>query len=172
MPNAGAYVFSPHDMQAAQQLADIVALVAANAQLYEDAQATISATLTELRPLVGPQQAARGRRMSVVELGDLAVDMANKRATIDNRPVNLTPTEFDLLAVLIENSGHVVDPETLLRRVWGANYGGRSTVVDVGVHRLRRKIEDGGGTPRRIVTVRGSGYMLVPGSTLARQGET
>jgi DNA-binding winged helix-turn-helix (wHTH) protein len=165
------YAFSDHEVTLAQRFANIVALVAVNAQFYEDVQVTIAATLSELRPVLAPRQAPRQRKLTLMELGDLVVDIPNRQAKIGGKATNLTPTEFDLLAVLAENSGHVVDQETLLRRVWGDDYNGRSTVVDVGVHRLRRKIEDADGAPRRIITVRGSGYMLVPGSALARQEE-
>ena len=165
------YAFTDHEVTLAQTFADIVALVAVNAQFYEDVQVTIAATLSELRPVLAPSQAPRQRKLTLMELGDLIVDIPNRQAKISGKPTNLTPTEFDLLAVLAENSGHVVDQDTLLRRVWGEDYNGRSTVVDVGVHRLRRKIENGAGAPRRIITVRGSGYMLVPGSALARQEE-
>ncbi len=164
------YHFSERDMTLAQAYADIVALVAVNAQLYEDVQATIASVMSDLRPVVMPKPAAKTRRLSVIEVGDLVVDLAARQAKIGGKTIALTPTEFDLLAVLAENSGSAVDQDTLLRRVWGEDYSGRSTVVDVGLHRLRRKIEEGQGTHRRIVTVRGSGYMLVPASAMSRQG--
>jgi len=164
------YRFSEQDMTLAQSYADIVALVAVNAQLYEDVQATIASVISDLRPVVMPKPAAKARKLSVIEVGDLVVDLPARQAKIDGRVVGLTPTEFDLLSVLAENSGSAVDQDTLLKRVWGDDYTGRSTVVDVGLHRLRRKIEEGQGTHRRIVTVRGSGYMLVPASSMTRQG--
>jgi len=168
---SAGHAFSDREVALAETFANVVALVAVNAQLYEDVQVTIGSVISELRPVVMPKAAQRSRRLSVIDVGDLIVDIPNRQAKIGGKPVSLTPTEFDLLAVLAENSGNAVDQETLLRRVWGEDYGGRSTVVDVGVHRLRRKIEEGQGAPRRIITVRGSGYMLVPVTTPARRGE-
>jgi DNA-binding winged helix-turn-helix (wHTH) protein len=167
---AEGHAFSADEVNRAQAFADVVALVAVNAQLYEDVQVTIASVMSDLRPVVLPKPTPRQRRLSVIEVGDLVVDIPKREAKIAGKLVNLTPTEFDLLAVLAESSGHAVDQETLLRRVWGEDYNGRSTVVDVCVHRLRRKIEEGQGAPRRIITVRGSGYMLVPVSAISRQG--
>lgn len=164
------YRYSERDMNLAQSYADVVALVAVNAQLYEDVQSTIASVISDLRPVVMPRAAAKARRLSVVEVGDMVIDIPARQVKIGGKLIGLTPTEFDLLSVLAENSGSAVDQETLLKRVWGEDYSGRSTVVDVGLHRLRRKIEEGQGTHRRIVTVRGSGYMLVPASAMTRQG--
>jgi DNA-binding winged helix-turn-helix (wHTH) protein len=164
------YEFTGRDMQLAQAFANLIALVAVNAQLYEDVQVTVASVMSDLRPVVLPKPTAKPRHFTTIEVGDLLVDLPNRQAKIAGKVVNLTPTEFDLLAVLAENNGHAVDQDNLLRRVWGEDYHGRSTVVDVGVHRLRRKIEEGQGAPRRIITVRGSGYMLVPGTAMPRQG--
>ncbi len=163
------YAFSARDVRLAQAFADNVALVAVNAQLYEDVQSTIASVLSDLRPVVMPKPSPRQRKLSTIEVGDLVVDIPHRQAKIAGKLIALTPTEYDLLVVLAENSGHAVDQDSLLRRVWGEDYNGRSTVVDVGVHRLRRKIEEGQGAPRRVITVRGSGYMLVPVSS-TRQG--
>lgn len=168
---APGHAFTAQEVMLGHQFADIVAMVAVNAQLYEDVQTTIATVISELHPVVLPKPDARARRLPQMEIGDLLVDIPKKQAKISGKGVNLTPTEFDLLAVLAENSGHAVDQDTLLRRVWGEDYNGRSTVVDVGMHRLRRKIEEGPGGPRRIVTVRGRGYMLVPGVLVGKQGE-
>jgi DNA-binding winged helix-turn-helix (wHTH) protein len=162
------YAFSARDVDLAQAFAGVVSHITVNAQLYEDVQVTVAAVLSELRPVSPLKPAPRPRRQGVIRVGDTMLDPGKKQATIGGKPINLTPTEFELLSVLASNSGHVVDQDTLLRRVWGDEYGGRSTVVDVGVHRLRRKIENGAGAPRRIITIRGSGYMLVPGAMLPR----
>ncbi len=163
--------FSAEEVLLAQTFADMVALAAVNAQLYEDVQSTVAEVLGDLRPVAVEKERRRRRKLTVIEVGDLTVDIRRRQARIDSQVVNLTPTEFDLLAVLAENPGRAVDPDALLRRVWGDDYRGRSTVVDVGMHRLRRKIESDPGTPRRIVTVRGSGYMLVPGTAASRERE-
>ena len=71
----------------------------------------------------------------------------------------MTLTEFQLLCELAEHPGRVLSRQQLLQRVWGYD-GGDERLVDVHVGRLRQKIEDGTGSPRHLVTVRGLGYKL------------
>jgi DNA-binding response OmpR family regulator len=82
--------------------------------------------------------------------------------TVGERNVELTPREFDLLHSLAQEAGHVVSVDDLLARVWGAEYIGEPQVVYVHIRWLREKLEDDAAHPRRIVTVRGVGYKLVP----------
>ena len=83
--------------------------------------------------------------------------------TLNGQEVKLTPTEFEMLYQLAESAGTPLNQETLLRRVWAQNYVAQGNVVDVCIHRLRRKIEDDPTAPKRILTVRGAGYMLSTG---------
>lgn len=94
--------------------------------------------------------------------GPLTLWQAQHRVEVQGQPVELTPTEWALLVVLLEHSGQVFGRETLLRRVWGAAFIGDSRVVDVHVQRLRAKLEVTSSTPRCIQTVRGFGYRLAP----------
>ncbi|WP_165983883.1 response regulator transcription factor [Streptomyces sp. YIM 98790] len=75
------------------------------------------------------------------------------------RPVELSPTEFRLLAYLLENTGRVVSKAQILDRVWGYDFGGDSRIVESYIHYLRRKI-DSDGQPSLIHTLRGVGYVL------------
>ena len=95
-------------------------------------------------------------------VGDLTVDPAAHAVTVGGRTVELTPREFDLLHALAAEAGRVVSVDDLLGRVWGAEYVGEPQVVYVHVRWLREKLEDDPGHPRRIVTVRGRGYKLIP----------
>lgn len=76
--------------------------------------------------------------------------------------MELTPREFDLLYALALEAGRVVSVDDLLARVWGAEYAGEPQAVYVHIRWLREKLEDAPQRPRRIVTVRGVGYKLVP----------
>jgi DNA-binding response OmpR family regulator len=108
------------------------------------------------RPLIPPAEPAP------LLVGDLVVDLAAHTVTVGGRPVELSPREFDLLHALALQAGQVVSVDDLLARVWGAEYEGEPQVVYVHVRWLREKMEDDPQHPRRILTVRGVGYKLVP----------
>ena len=93
--------------------------------------------------------------------GDLEIDPAAHRVTKAGRPVSLTPKEFDLLAFLVRNRGHVFSADRLLEQVWGYDHAVDSRTVAVHVRSLREKVEDQPSQPRRIETVRGVGYRFV-----------
>jgi DNA-binding response OmpR family regulator len=95
---------------------------------------------------------------TVFETGPLRVDLEARTATVDGTTLQLTRTEFDLLAALIENPKRVVPRETLLERVWGDWYGG-DHVVEVHLSRLRSKVRKAAGVTVG-VAVRGVGYRL------------
>ena len=88
----------------------------------------------------------------------LAIDTNGRTTTIEGGAVELTPKEFDLLALLAGNRGKVLGRETLLDKVWGFDYLGESRTVDVHIQRLRKKIEEDSQNPKYILTVRTVGY--------------
>lgn len=98
-------------------------------------------------------------------VGDVVIDPAAHTVSVEGRPVELPPREFDLLHALALEAGHVVSVDDLLARVWGAEYEGESQVVYVHVRWLREKLEEDPHRPRRIITVRGVGYKLEPGES-------
>jgi DNA-binding response OmpR family regulator len=106
--------------------------------------------------------AATGTSPRLVD-GGLRVDPAARTALLDDRPLALTTREFDLLAFLLAHPGQAFTREELLARVWGWEFGDRSTVT-VHVRRLREKVEADPTAPRRIATIWGTGYRYDPGS--------
>jgi phosphate regulon transcriptional regulator PhoB len=108
-----------------------------------------------LRRVHAPEHAATLRS------GTLRLDPARHLATVGERPLALTPKEFDLLQALMESVGRVLSREQLLNRVWGYAHAEEieSRTVDVHVRRLRAKLGPDG---RRIATVTGVGYRLEP----------
>ncbi|MGV9677360.1 response regulator transcription factor [Nocardia sp. NPDC003482] len=94
-----------------------------------------------------------------IVVGPLTIQPAARRAYIDDRPLDLTKREFDLLAALAAAPGQVLSRTQLLNRVWGYDFRTQTKVVDVFVAYLRRKIE-ATGNPRLIHTVRGIGFVL------------
>jgi two-component system KDP operon response regulator KdpE len=94
----------------------------------------------------------------VVEAGGLRVDFDRRQVTLDGAEVRLTPTEFDLLKVLVANAGRVLTHGYLLRTVWGPEYEGESQLLRVFIGQLRRKVERDPSRPRQILTEPGVGY--------------
>jgi len=92
--------------------------------------------------------------------GPLRLDRATARATLRDRQLELTPNEWALLEALMEQPGRVFGRETLLNRVWAADYLGDSRIVDVCVQRLRGKLAQLEPDLEVIQTVRGFGYRL------------
>jgi DNA-binding response OmpR family regulator len=104
----------------------------------------------------------RPRRPSITRAGRLDVDLARREVHADGREVELTRTEFDILAVLAREPGVVVDRRSLLTEVWGPEYDD-DHLVDVHLANLRHKLGDDPERPRYVETVRGVGYRLVEG---------
>ncbi len=100
------------------------------------------------------------------ESNGLHIDYAQHRVTVHAREVELTPSEYRLLAQLAANAGRVLVHEELLRRVWGPGYEGATELLHTAIRRLRRKIEDDPAAPAYIVTRRGVGYLLPSAPTL------
>jgi DNA-binding response OmpR family regulator len=113
-----------------------------------------------LRRSTRPILAAPNPQTLVV--GDLVIDPVAHTLTVGGQPVDLAPRAFDLLHVLAQEAGRVMSTEKLLERVWGAEYEGEAQVVYVHIRWLREKLEDDASRPRRILTVRGVGYKLMP----------
>ena len=94
----------------------------------------------------------------VLRIGELMIDFDRREVGVDGQLVEMPRKEFDLLGMLMENAGRVVERSTLISRVWGHDYVGDTKTLDVHVKRLRSKIEADPSEPRRLLTVRGVGY--------------
>jgi DNA-binding response OmpR family regulator len=97
-------------------------------------------------------------------VGDLVLDPAARTVAVADRPVELTRTEFDLLAALTARPRAAFTRRQLVQAVWGPDWYGDEHIVDVHVGHLRRKLGDDAGSPRYVRTVRGVGYGLGPGN--------
>ncbi|HVB60846.1 MAG: response regulator transcription factor [Ktedonobacteraceae bacterium] len=90
--------------------------------------------------------------------GPLRVDFAQRQVQVKGQDVKLTPTEYDLLKVLIKNSGKIMTRQMLLKEVWGTGYSAEAHYLHVYIGQLRRKIEPDPAHPRFILTISGVGY--------------
>ena len=104
-------------------------------------------------------------------VADLVLDLRSRTAHRGKRELILTKTEFDLLELLMQNVGIVLERDTLYDRIWGFNFETGSRSLDVYIGYLRRKTEEGG-EPRVLHTIRGVGYIVRPPSESDWQEKT
>lgn len=97
--------------------------------------------------------------------GDLVIDTERHEVKVAGVQVDLTPKEFDLLKILAESPGKVLERDFLLEKVWGYAFAGATRTLDVHIRRLRQKINDDPTNPRYIETVHGLGYKFKEQST-------
>lgn len=95
---------------------------------------------------------------AVIKSGDMTIDRDGRRVFIEEKEINLTAKEFDVLELLVLNPNKVYSREKLLTLVWGADYPGDVRTVDVHIRRLREKIEKNPSEPRYVHTKWGVGY--------------
>lgn len=92
--------------------------------------------------------------------GGLEVDLTLRRVVVRNEEVQLTPTEYELLRILVNHAGKVLTHGQILKQIWGTAYAEQQNVLRVNISNLRQKIEDDPSRPRHIVTELGVGYRL------------
>jgi two-component system response regulator RegX3 len=95
---------------------------------------------------------------ATIESGPVRMDVERHIVTVRGEATQLPLKEFELLEMLLRNTGRVLTRMQLIDRVWGSDYVGDTKTLDVHVKRLRAKIETDPAEPRHIVTVRGLGY--------------
>ena len=93
-----------------------------------------------------------------IQYGNISVDLERHEVIVSSDHVELTPTEFNLLVYLMENSGKVLSHRMILQNVWGPEYGEEHEYLRVYIGHLRQKIEADPSNPQYIITKRGVGY--------------
>jgi len=122
--------------------------------------------LARMRAVLRRYEAGASTGSEATETGlltarDITVDVDRHEVTVRGVVTPMPLKEFELLALLIENAGRVLQRDTLIDRVWGADYVGDTKTLDVHIKRLRSKVEEEPSSPTRIVTIRGLGYKFV-----------
>ena len=100
------------------------------------------------------------KRTNIINVGAITLDLDRFEVMVNNRVVDLTLREFEVLKFLASDPGQVITRETLLEKVWGYEYYGDIRTVDVTVRRIREKIEKDTSNPKILITKRGVGYYI------------
>ncbi|QDZ13620.1 response regulator transcription factor [Humibacter ginsenosidimutans] len=98
-----------------------------------------------------------------VSFDDVVVDLGARRVTKDGHPVRLTPTEWQILSLLVRNPDRLVTREAILTEVWGPHHTSDSGYLRLYLAQLRKKLEPEPSSPRFLITESGMGYRFVPG---------
>ncbi|MDR4039723.1 MAG: response regulator transcription factor [Evtepia sp.] len=102
-------------------------------------------------------------RPTALRLGGVGLDDRTKEVTLDEEPVSLTPREYEILRLLMQNPGTVFSPKRIYRTVWGEEPFGVENAVAVHIRHLREKLEINPSDPRYIKVVWGQGYKMEGG---------
>lgn len=100
------------------------------------------------------------KRTNIIKIGVLTLDLDRFEVMVNDKIIDLTLREFEVLKFLASDPGQVVTRETLLEKVWGYEYYGDIRTVDVTVRRIREKIEKDTSNPKILITKRGVGYYI------------
>ncbi len=147
-------------LSASGQESKKVAALDAGADDYVTKPFGMDELLARLRAAV--RRASPAPDEPVVATDDFTVDLADKRVTRAGQDVRLTPTEWQLLEVLVRHAGRLVTQRQLLAEVWGPGYQNEAHYLRVYVANLRRKLEPDPSAPRHLLTEPGIGYRFRP----------
>lgn len=141
--------------------ADKVAALDAGADDYVTKPFAIDELLARIRAL-SRRVAPAADEAAVVSFGAVSVDLAARSVSRDGVPVHLTPTEWQLLEILVRNAGRLVTRQTILTQVWGSEHVTDTGYLRLYVSQLRKKLEDDPAAPKHLLTEQGMGYRFEP----------
>jgi DNA-binding response OmpR family regulator len=119
--------------------------------------------LSRVRAILRRRELDRANGGSTVRrLGGLVIDLGRHEVLVDGDRVHLTLSEFKVLSLLAEQPGDAVSRRELMQHLWASEHVGDEHACEVHISNLRRKIERDPSSPKRLLTVRGLGYKLVP----------
>lgn len=110
--------------------------------------------------LTQPDPVIKEEEVGALVVGDIRADLKSYQVTMKQKPIILTPKEFELLVYFMQRKGRVIDRETLLNQIWNFDFTGQTRIVDVHISHLREKIETDPKKPQYLLTIRGFGYKL------------
>lgn len=128
-----------------------------------EVMARVQAMMRRPRRSAGAPPPAEAARAPAIEIGALRIDVEAREVSLDDDPVPLTRTEFDVLAALASRPGTALSRRALIAAVWGEDWYGDEHLVDVHVLHVRQKLGDTATEQRFVRTVRGVGYRIGTG---------
>ncbi len=137
---------------------DKIAALDAGADDYLTKPFSIGELMARIR--VAVRRSAQPEDAPIFQAGDLVVDMPHRSVSMRGQPITLTPTEYDILRILVQHAGKVLTHRQLLRAVWGNAYETETHLLRVNVSNLRHKLEADASRPVYILTEPGVGYRL------------
>ena len=140
------------------QEADKIAALDAGADDYLTKPFGVGELLARIR--VALRRSHHHNGAAVFTNGELIVDFGRRLITVGGREVQLTPTEYDLLRLMVTHAGKVLTHQQLLQTIWGADYSAALHMLRVNISNLRRKLEPDPARPRYVITEPGIGYRL------------
>ncbi len=148
-------------LSARSQEADKIQALDAGADDYLTKPFGVGELLARVRAVLRRLSRAGDTGQTLVKFGEVSVDLVRRVVEKAGQPVHLTPIEYRLLALLINNAGKVLTHRQMLREVWGPTYVESSHYLRVYMGHLRQKLEDDSTRPRYIITETGVGYRFV-----------
>ena len=100
-------------------------------------------------------------KSSQIRIGGILLDDKEKSVTVDGEPISLTPTEYEILLLLMRDPGQVFSPKAIYRKIWQDNGYGSENTIAVHIRHIREKLEIDPANPRYLKVVWGQGYKLV-----------
>ncbi len=147
-------------LTAKNELGDKVDLLNLGADDYITKPFGIEELLARVRAVLRRRTGTTTPETAIFTNDNLQINFAERWVTLDDKQIDLSPTEYDLLRELAQNVGKILTHQMLLARIWGPEYGNETEYLRVYIGRLRNKIEVNSKKPRHILTKSGVGYCL------------
>lgn len=147
-------------LTAADAVADRIHGLDLGADDYMTKPFSVAELVSRVRALLRRRLLDRATASPVQSVGGLELDLARHAVTVDGRPIQLTRSEFRLVALLASEPGRDFTRDELVSHLWQSDFVGDRRAIDVHISNLRRKLEPDPRHPKRLLTVRGVGYKL------------
>ena len=149
-------VLSARDAEAVK-----VAALDAGADDYVTKPFGMNEFLARLRAALRRAAPSEGERERIIEIAAFTIDLGSKQVTQEGHAVRLTPTEWQIVEVLVRNRGRLVTQQALLQHVWGPQYETETHYLRIYMSQIRRKLEPDPARPQCFITEPGMGYRFV-----------